>query len=73
MRAVGYRQIWSCLEQRGSLEDAEDKALAATRQMAKRQLTWYRKNDSIIWFDYDEKEAVILNELDKTLNRKPHE
>lgn len=42
MRAVGYRQLWSHLAGRGSLADAERKALAATRQLAKRQMTWLR-------------------------------
>lgn len=42
MRAVGYRQLWSCLEGHGSLVDAERKVRAATRQLAKRQLTWLR-------------------------------
>lgn len=42
MRAVGYRQLWSCLAGHGSLDDAARKARAATRQLAKRQLTWLR-------------------------------
>ena len=43
MRAVGYRQIWSYLEGRSSLADAETKAIVATRQLAKRQMTWLRR------------------------------
>jgi tRNA dimethylallyltransferase len=41
MRCVGYRQVWEALEA-GSLEGARDKGIAATRQLAKRQLTWLR-------------------------------
>src|SRR5439155_6297096 len=42
MRAVGYRQVWQHLE--GELSEAElrSEAIAATRQLAKRQLTWLR-------------------------------
>ncbi|HYR35612.1 MAG TPA: tRNA (adenosine(37)-N6)-dimethylallyltransferase MiaA, partial [Burkholderiales bacterium] len=42
MRAVGYRQVWQHLE--GELSEAEmrEQAVAATRQLAKRQLTWLR-------------------------------
>ena len=47
MRAVGYRQIWSHLAGNCDLQDARDKALAATRQLAKRQLTWLRREDSL--------------------------
>jgi tRNA dimethylallyltransferase len=43
MRAVGYRQLWAYLEGVLSLADAETKAIVATRQLAKRQLTWLRR------------------------------
>ena len=42
MRAVGYRQIWRYLEREISQEEMRDSAIAATRQLAKRQLTWLR-------------------------------
>ena len=42
MRAVGYRQVWAYLDGRTTLDQALRKAAAATRQLAKRQLTWLR-------------------------------
>lgn len=42
MRAVGYRQVWQCLEGEIPMSELRDKAIAATRQLAKRQLTWLR-------------------------------
>jgi len=42
MRAVGYRQVWEFLEGHISAEEMRYKALAATRQLGKRQLTWLR-------------------------------
>ena len=42
MRAVGYRQLWAHLDGHYDLEEAGRRALAATRQLAKRQLTWMR-------------------------------
>ncbi|MBV8910617.1 MAG: tRNA (adenosine(37)-N6)-dimethylallyltransferase MiaA, partial [Gammaproteobacteria bacterium] len=42
MRAVGYRQLWAHLDGHCSLEEATRRAVAATRQLAKRQLTWMR-------------------------------
>ena len=42
MRCVGYRQLWDHLEGRTPLEAAVEQAIAATRQLAKRQLTWLR-------------------------------
>jgi tRNA dimethylallyltransferase len=42
MRAVGYRQLWRHLDGHSGREQAVAEALAATRQFAKRQLTWLR-------------------------------
>jgi len=42
MRAVGYRQVWEHLDGLSSEEEMREKVLAATRQLAKRQLTWMR-------------------------------
>ena len=42
MRTVGYRQVWEYLEGRCDKERLKEKAIAATRQLAKRQLTWLR-------------------------------
>ena len=43
MRAVGYRQVWSYLDGKTSLPALEDSAAIATRQFAKRQMTWLRQ------------------------------
>lgn len=42
MRCVGYRQVWQYLEGEYDLAHMRDKAVAATRQLAKRQITWLR-------------------------------
>jgi len=42
MRAVGYRQVWETLEGQASAATLEARGVAATRQLAKRQLTWLR-------------------------------
>lgn len=51
VRAVGYRQLWSHLSQECSLEIARDKGVAATRQLAKRQITWLRGWSGLHWLD----------------------
>ena len=53
IRAVGYRQLWQHLEGRCSLEEALEKAVAATRQLARRQLTWLRKWPELAWIYTD--------------------
>ena len=47
MRAVGYRQFWAHLAGETDLEVARARALAATRQLAKRQLTWLRSEAAL--------------------------
>ncbi|MCE7506647.1 tRNA (adenosine(37)-N6)-dimethylallyltransferase MiaA [Polynucleobacter sp. IMCC30063] len=51
MRAVGYRQVWHYLAGHDSLEGMREKALAASRQLAKRQLTWLRAISARQCFD----------------------
>ena len=43
LRAVGYRQVWSYLEGDCSREAMTERAVIATRQLAKRQMTWLQK------------------------------
>lgn len=51
IRAVGYRQAWEYLEGRVSESEFRDRAIFATRQLAKRQLTWLRGELDARWFD----------------------
>ncbi|HME38947.1 MAG TPA: tRNA (adenosine(37)-N6)-dimethylallyltransferase MiaA [Steroidobacteraceae bacterium] len=51
MRAVGYRQLWRHLAGQCALDEAGKQAIAATRQLAKRQLTWLRRRERAQWFD----------------------
>lgn len=57
MRCVGYRQAWEYLEGRLTREEFVNKAMAATRQLAKRQLTWLRQEPAALWYDLDEDSA----------------
>ena len=53
IRAVGYRQVWQYLT--GELDYAQmrSRAIVATRQFAKRQLTWLRGDPEVVWLDAD--------------------
>lgn len=53
LRAVGYRQFWPHAAGEASLAQATSAALVATRQLAKRQLTWLRAEPDARWFDPD--------------------
>jgi tRNA dimethylallyltransferase len=51
MRSVGYRQLWAHLDGEYGLEEAEQRGIFATRQLAKRQLTWLRAEKLPRWLD----------------------
>lgn len=51
MRAVGYRQVWEYLDGNYGYDDMVYKGVVATRQFAKRQLTWLRSDHGGVWFD----------------------
>jgi tRNA dimethylallyltransferase len=53
MRAVGYRQLWAHLDGQYALEEGVRRAVAATRQLARRQLTWMRGEALGAWIDPD--------------------
>ena len=51
IRAVGYRQAWEYLDGNTNAAEFRDRAIFATRQLAKRQLTWLRGELDARWFD----------------------
>src|SRR5512143_4167741 len=51
MRAVGYRQAWAYLDGKIDLKDLREQGIAATRQLAKRQLTWLRSWSDAVELD----------------------
>jgi len=59
LRSVGYRQLWAHLEGSMGLDEAREQALAATRQLAKRQFTWLRKWPDLRWLWTNEAGTMI--------------
>ena len=58
MQAIGYAQLMAYLEGELPLETAVDNIKRATRQFAKRQLTWFRRDERIRWFDCENYEEA---------------
>ena len=52
MRSVGYRQVWQYLQGDIKFPEMIDQSIFASRQLAKRQLTWLRKIEDAIWLDH---------------------
>lgn len=58
MQAIGYAQLFACLAGEVSLDEAVENIKRATRQFAKRQLTWFRRDERIRWFDCEDYEEA---------------
>lgn len=64
MRAVGYRQLWEYLDGHYDRAEAERRAIVATRQLAKRQLTWMRAERDLCRIDPDvDKAAAAIDNV----------
>ena len=51
LRTVGYNELFAYLKEECSLEDAQEKIVIKTRQFAKRQMTWFKKDERVVWFE----------------------
>jgi tRNA dimethylallyltransferase len=73
IRAVGYRQAWLYLQGRFSFPVMVERAITATRQMAKRQLTWLRRERNAMHIDPEEEGYVkkVWRQLDTALTQVP--
>lgn len=73
IRCVGYRQMWEFLDGEIPLEEAIYKGICATRQLAKRQITWLRGwNDEITWLDSldpTSSEQKMIEKIEQKLNK----
>ncbi len=63
IRAVGYRQVWEHLEGESDTQIMRERALVATRQLAKRQYTWLRKWPDLRWILWTNAEKSLIPEL----------
>ena len=59
IRCVGYRQMWEYLDGQCSLDDAVFRGICATRQLAKRQITWLRSWKDLTWLDSSDPESAL--------------
>ena len=63
MRAVGYRQLWQHLDGEMNFATACERAITATRQLAKRQMTWLRGEKGVEWIEPDDVDRLARDAL----------
>lgn len=70
LNTVGYKELFAYFDGQQSLEEAVDEIKKNTRRFAKRQLTWFRKEKDITWFEHttpvEEILSHIQNQVDST-------
>ena len=60
MQAIGYRQIAAALRGEVSMDEAIDMTKQASRNFAKRQLTWFRRDERVVWLSAENADASAL-------------
>ena len=68
LQTVGYRELFSFFNGEFDKDFAISEIKKNTRRFAKRQLTWFRKDGAIIWFDFKTSKNEILKELNNKIN-----
>ncbi|MBN5556282.1 tRNA (adenosine(37)-N6)-dimethylallyltransferase MiaA [Providencia stuartii] len=59
IRCVGYRQMWSYLEGETDYDEMVYRGICATRQLAKRQITWLRSWENVHWLDSEQPQQAL--------------
>ncbi|MFK7833914.1 MAG: tRNA (adenosine(37)-N6)-dimethylallyltransferase MiaA [Winogradskyella sp.] len=67
LNTVGYKELFNYFEGEWPLEFAISEIKKNTRRFAKRQLTWFRKDKSITWFDYNTNPTEIIDFIETQL------
>ena len=71
MRSIGYQQLFSYFDGNCTLEEAVEQIKLDTRHFAKRQLTWFKRDERISWYDvteWDDTKSELIQELSDQTN-----
>ncbi|WP_040279988.1 tRNA (adenosine(37)-N6)-dimethylallyltransferase MiaA [Psychroserpens damuponensis] len=68
LNTVGYKELFNFLEKQWTLEFAVQEIKKNSRRFAKRQLTWFKKNEETFWFDYQTDIKLIINTIKNKIN-----
>lgn len=67
LNTVGYKELFKYLDNAWTLEFAISEIKKNTRRFAKRQLTWFKRNENTLWFDYLSNIDSIINTIEKNI------
>lgn len=67
LNTVGYKELFNYFDGTWTLDFALSEIKKNSRRFAKRQLTWFKKNQDTLWFDYQEKLDTIIKDIDEKM------
>jgi tRNA dimethylallyltransferase len=67
LNTVGYKELFNYLKGEWTLDFAISEIKKNSRRFAKRQLTWFKKSEDIIWFDYQSKSDRIIDKINSKM------
>ena len=67
LQTVGYRELFDYFDGKTTLDFAVDQIKMNTRRFAKRQLTWFKRNEDTIWFDFQTETSTIINTISEKI------
>ena len=68
LNTVGYKELFKYLDNEWSLDVAISEIKKNTRRFAKRQLTWFKKNEETLWFDYQTPTDTIIKAIENKIH-----
>ena len=72
LQTVGYKELFEYIDGHCTLEFAVSEIKKNTRRFAKRQLTWLRKNEGILWVEYDAEPNKMIEQITNRLKTVTH-
>jgi len=69
LQTLGYREVIRYLRDETSEQEMLEEIQQYTRQYAKRQMTWFRKDPEIIWVDSSTESGKVLRSIDNFIQR----
>ncbi len=69
LQTVGYKELFDCIDEKISLPFAIEEIKKNTRRFAKRQLTWFKRNENTKWFDFKTDPKEIIQFIDSIIKK----
>ena len=70
LNTVGYKEMFNYFDGIWTLDEAIERLKGNTRRYARKQLTWYKRDENIKWFMLDEDNTKLQNFIDNIIDRR---